>query len=63
MADDPEFHRSAWVNVRDRARRGWESHRDEPWEDFEEAVRFGWRTVQTAQRREDEFEQSGRWTY
>ena len=50
LGENPRLRRQQWEQLKQHARRGWEDHDDRPFSDFEEAVRFGWRTMRRQYR-------------
>jgi uncharacterized protein (TIGR02271 family) len=49
LANDPRYSGSSWSSLEANARRDWETRNQGPWEDFKDAVRYGWETI-TGQR-------------
>jgi uncharacterized protein (TIGR02271 family) len=45
VATDPRYHNRDWAAVEADARRGWEQRHQGTWEEFKEAVRYGWDKV------------------
>lgn len=51
LGENPALRRRDWSEIEQHARRGWRDHTSEPWNQFAEAVRFGWRVVCRHHRR------------
>jgi uncharacterized protein (TIGR02271 family) len=45
VATDPRYRDRDWAAVETDARRGWEQHHQGTWEEFKEAIRYGWDKV------------------
>lgn len=62
LADNRDLEDMDWSQLEDAARQGWCDHTSKPWEEFAEAVHFGWRIVHRERRRERRERQEGRWS-
>lgn len=45
LAHNPRYSSRDWPALEAEARRDWEARRVGPWEEFKEAIRYGWETV------------------
>jgi hypothetical protein len=45
LAHNPRHSGRDWPTIEAEARRDWEARRIGPWEEFKEAIRYGWETV------------------
>jgi len=49
LATDERYHEQDWDVLEPEARRYWgQHHADSPWEQFKDAVRYGWQQVKHA---------------
>lgn len=45
LAQNPSFRNCTWNQIERQARQGWDSYIDGDWEDYRDAVRYGWRLI------------------